>query len=329
MSPEEGEPEGEQPVARFVLVRIARHVRWLRTQGIGRLVEEDQLNPFERVPLTLRKWRWRRAHTVVPMAVPVFLVGVQRSGTNMLVRGLERSPEFEVRNENDRAAFHRFRLRPSPVIRALVERSGHPYVLFKPLADSHRIVQLLDALGTPSPPRAIWAYRSVDGRVRSAVAKFGANNSIALRAIAEGSSGHRLRADAPSQETIDHLREGLSAKSLALVRSFDYDELTPESGSALLWYVRNALYFELGAHERDDVMLSSYDALVEHPQETMRALCAFLRFPFHPDLVAHMQRRSGPSARLKLHPEIRRRCDGLQTRLDEAAREKAARFVSA
>ena len=40
---------------------------------------------------------------------------------------------------------------------------------------------------------------------------------------------------------------GLSAENADFVRSFDLDALTAESGAALFWYVRNALYFELRA----------------------------------------------------------------------------------
>jgi hypothetical protein len=136
---------------RWIGMRVRRHWEWGRAHGFRRLIEEDQLNPLERVPLALRKRRWRQAHSVAPGAVPVYLVGVQRSGTNMLVRGLERSPEFEVRNENDGEAFERFQLRPDPVVRDLVMRSGHRYVLFKPLCDSHRVDEILDGSAPPAP----------------------------------------------------------------------------------------------------------------------------------------------------------------------------------
>ena len=91
---------------------LRRHVRWAREEGIGKLVEEDQLNVLERAPVAARKVWWRSTHGVeAGLSTPVFLVGVQRSGTNMVVRGLERSPEFAVHNENDRRVFHRYELK--------------------------------------------------------------------------------------------------------------------------------------------------------------------------------------------------------------------------
>jgi hypothetical protein len=298
---------GRESRARWIAMRLRRHWRWGRRHGFRRLIEEDQLNPLERVPLALRKRRWRATHSVAPNAIPVYLVGVQRSGTNMLVRGLERSPEFELRNENDDEAFQRFQLRPDPVIRELVMRSGHRYVLFKPLCDSHRVGQILDSLGTPSPGRAIWAYRSVDGRVRSALAKFGTNNLDVLSEIAAGRGRDRWQA------------RGLSAANLALIESFDYAAMTPESAAALFWYVRNALYFEQGLDSRDDVALACYDRFLADPDSNMRALCGFLDFPFDPALAAHIERRDAPERRpLQIDPVIRGHCDRLTARLEAA-----------
>jgi hypothetical protein len=293
--------------------KLAQHAHWARDQGLRRLIEEDQLNPVRRGILAAAKWRWRRSHSIAPTAIPVFVVGVQRSGTNMVVRGLEAAPEVEVYNENSRVAFDRFRLRPNVVIRTLVEKSGHRYVLFKPLCDSHRTPELLDALGTPSPGRAVWIYRSVDGRVRSALAKFGANNLRVLREIAAGRGDHLWQA------------QGLSEESLDVIRSFDYTAMTAESAAALFWYVRNALYFELDLHERSDVMLVSYDGLVSGPERDMRSLCSFLDFPYDPQLVSHVAPREAPlRGRLAVDPVIREHCERLEARLGASARAKRA-----
>ena len=297
--------------ARWFIGRLSRHFRWAREQGIGRLIEEGDLDPSETIPAAYRRWRWRRAHDVAPHAIPVFLVGLQRSGTNMLVRGLERSPEFEVRNEKDRGAFDRFRIRADPVIRSIVERSGQRFVLFKPLCDSHRVRELLDGLGTPSSGRAIWAYRSVDGRVRSAVAKFGPANLVALREIAAGRGAHLWQAG------------GLGPEQLELIRSFDYDSVSPETAAALFWFARNSLYFDLGLHERDDVWLGAYERLVQEPVPVMRSLCAFLGFAFRQELVEHIDRRAASAAPVEIEPQVRELCDGLTERLARAETDRS------
>lgn len=292
--------------------RIRRHLRWAREQGVRRLVEEDELNPVERLRVGIEKARWRRSHDHRPNAVPVFLVGAQRSGTNMIVRGLERSPEFEVHNENDPAAFVRFRLRPLPEIRRIVEGSRHAFVLFKPLCDSHRVVELLEGLGTPSPGKAIWVYRDFRARARSSVAKFGDANLRALRRIAAGEGAGMWQAG------------GLAEERLALLRRFDLDAMSPTSAAALFWYLRNSLYFDLGLDRREDVTLVSYDAVTADPEPWMRALAAFLGFPYRPALAAHIERRDGPTRGVEIEPGVRELCEELLERLDGHLRRSPA-----
>jgi hypothetical protein len=198
------------------------------------------------------------------------------------------------------------------VIRGIVERSGQGYVLFKPLCDSHRIGDILDALGTPSRGRAIWAYRDARGRVRSAVRKFGPANLEALRRIASGDGAGMWQAG------------GLDPERLEQLRGFDYERMSPESAAALFWFVRNALFFDLGLDRRADVDLASYGAMVREPEAAMRGLCAFLDFPYHADLIAHVDARAaGSSVAIDLDPRIADLCDGLEARLDaEYARRR-------
>jgi hypothetical protein len=289
--------------------RIRRRIRWARQLGL--FVGEDKLPPLQRTRSAVAKWRWRRTHSVAPNAVPVFVVGVQRSGTNMLLRGLETSPEVEAHNEDDATAFRRFRLRSDEEIRALVSGSGHAFVLFKPLCDSHRVPELLDGLGTPSAGKAIWIYRRYEGRARSAVATFGSNNLHVLRELAAGGGTDRWQA------------QGLSTDSWDVIRSTDFESLSPEAAAALFWYARNAMYFEHALHGRPDVTLVSYDAFVDNPAGTMQAICRFLDFGYSSRLVMHVESRS-PRGRdpLELPSEIRERCEDLQRRLDRAVVEK-------
>jgi hypothetical protein len=312
LSPPEPDPATTPPAA-WAWFRIRRHVRWAREQGVARLIEEDDLDPLERIPAAVRKALWRLSNDASPLAVPVFVTGLQRSGTNMLVRGLERSPEFEVHNENDRAAFERFRLRPLPTIRSIVERSPHRFVLFKPLCDSHRLDELLDDLRTPSAGRALWIHRNVDDRVRSSVSKFGDSNLRALHAIADGFGDALWQA------------QGLSSDSLELIRSSVRDGLTPEAASALFWLVRNSILFERGWDRRPDVAVVSYDRMVEGPAATMATICSFLGIPTDDRFASHIAPRARRGARpIDLPTDLRRRCEELTDRL-EAASVGAAR----
>ncbi|MFI6067176.1 hypothetical protein ACIA47_18240 [Micromonospora sp. NPDC051227] len=301
--------------------RVRRHLRWARTEGIGRLIEEDRLNPVDRIGTALAKRRWRRRAGRTPgSAMPVYLVGLQRSGTNMLVRGLDAAGEVEVRNENDSTLFRRFQLRPDPVLTATLHRSRHAYVLVKPLCESHRVDELL-ALPGVTPGRALWVYRDVDDRARSEVAKFGDANLRALRAIADGSIGRRWQG------------QRLDADTIELIRVHDPQRLDPHSGAALFWYVRNSLFFQLGLDRRADVLLCRYESLVTDPAAQLRRLCAFLDFPYHPRLHAHIAPRTSHGAaghrRLPIDPRVRARCDELTDRLDRAAADTPSETTKA
>jgi hypothetical protein len=296
------------------LRRLQRHWRWGRQEGFGRLVEEDQLDPRARLAGSMRRRDWRRRYPITPgTTTPVLLVGLQRSGTNMVARALEANAEFEVRNENDGAAFDRFQLRPLPVIRDLVKRSGQRFLVLKPLIDSHRVDELLAGLETPSPGRALWTYRNVDGRVRSALSKFGDQNLQVVRAIAEGRGAELWQA------------RRLTDEARNLIQGLDIDKVTTETASAVIWYMRNSLYFELGLDRRGDCLLVSYDRLLEDPEREVHRMCAFLDTEFQPAMAAGIARRP-PNVRgeLAIDPAVRQRCSELEKRLEEACMVAAA-----
>lgn len=295
-------PEERGSVAR-TRARLARQARWIRRDGIARTVEEEQLDPRERLSVATAKWNWRRRYGVEPgTARAVFLAGVQRSGTNMVVRGLEKAPEAEVHSENDRQVFHRYQLRGDDVVAATIARSRHRLVLFKPLCDSHRTGDLLDAAPGSA---ALWAYRNVDDRVRSAVAKFGDVNRRVLTDIAAGRGLERWQA------------ARLSPESLQLIGDLDPARLSPESAAALFWLVRNRLVIELGLAGREDLKLVSYDRLVREPEAVMRGVAEFLGLEFTSGLCAHIDQRSVAAKRpLELDPRIRAECDELSAQLD-------------
>jgi Sulfotransferase domain len=285
-------------VARLARNRLTR----LQHEGIRKVARAD----LRRARSATRRARWAVRHDFRPNAVPVFIVGVQRSGTDMLIQAFKESAEVTVYNESaDSPAFRTFKLRGDDVVRALVARSRHRCVVFKSLLDSHRTVYLLTELGTPSRGRAIWAYRSMAGRVRSLLAQWPDSNRRSLREIAAGEDRWE--------------RAGLSESQLALVRAFDYERMTPESGAALHWYLRNCLFFDLGLHERPDVALVSYERMIDEPARFLEMLCNFVGIAYDARMGRGIGRRPDPIGRaLEIDPRIRELCDELESRLDAA-----------
>jgi hypothetical protein len=296
--------------------KLRQNWRWAKAHRLSHLIEEHDANPLLRGQRALRKswWRWthprRRTH-----ATPVFLVGVQRSGTNMLAHGLDEAPEFETYNEGNTKAFQDYQLRPLRTIETLIARSRAELVLFKPLCDSHRTPELLEHFGAGA--RAIWAYREVDGRVRSAIAKFRDSNLRVLRAYAAGEAQASWQVQRLSPENAD------------LVRSFDFTGMSAESAAALFWYIRNSLFFETALDRRDDVVLMSYDLLLSDPDRVAAALCSFLGLGFRKEMISRIdRRRRTPRAPLPIDPRIRQKCTELQERLDTVATAQLARLAA-
>ena len=308
---------GGRAVGTFVR-KLGKNWRWSKTHSWAHLIEEHDLNPLVRGRRALRKGWWRLANAAAGTpAAPVFVVGVQRSGTNLLAHSLDELPEFEVYNEGNSKAFSRYHFRPLADIETLVRQSRSRFVLFKPLCDSHRTPELLDHFG-PSA-RAVWAYRNVDGRVRSAIAKFGNSNLRILRTFAAGEAQRPWNA---------WQMRGLSGESADFIKSFDFSRLSAESGAALFWYVRNRLYFELGLDRRPDTILINYDRFLAEPQHVAGALCRFLDLPYRREMIANVDSRR-PTARppLPIDPRIRERCTDLKQRLDSACTAQIGRLA--
>lgn len=306
----------DRPVGSVVLHKLRQNWRWAKAHRLSHLIEEHDANPLLRGQRALRKawWRWRRPGRRT-QAAPVFLVGVQRSGTNMLAHGLDEAPEFETYNEGNIKAFQDYQLRSLAIIDSLIRKSRAEFVLFKPLCDTHRTPELLERFGQKA--RAIWAYREVDGRVRSAIAKFRDSNLRVLRAYAAGEARSAWQV------------QSLSPANADFIRSFDFNALSAESAAALFWYVRNSLYFELALDQRDDVILVSYDLLLSEPDRVAAALCNFLGLPFRKELIARIdRRRRTPREPLPIDPRIRERCTELQERLDAVAHAQLSRLAA-
>jgi hypothetical protein len=248
---------------------------------------------------------WRLTHNYSPNATPLYIVGVQRSGTNMLLGAFAKAPEAEIHNESMASrAFADWALRSDDIVRSLVQSSRHRCIVFKPLVDSHRVVHLMEHLGAPSPGRSIWIYRDYADQGRSVRAKWSETT---------GQVGRRIAAGYRGRET-----GGLSEELLALATRFDSAAMTPASGAALFWYLRNALFFDLGLDRRPDVALVAYNRFVAEPERFMTRLCEFVEIPFRREMVSGVARRPPPTREaLDVDPELRSLCDDLRQRLDD------------
>jgi len=259
----------------------------------------------------LRKWLWQRRHLDRnPEKTTVFVVGCQRSGTNMLMDTIERAPDAWVYHEDSRSvAFRNYRLRSDEVIERLIRRSYARTVGFKPVCDSHWTDRLLDR---HPDSRAIWIYRDYQDVANSAVRNFGAHQADIVRWIVE-----------KDWKTLDWRGERLSESTVDLVHRVYRSDLSPEEGAALFWYMRNQLFFELSLHRDERVLFVRYEHLVGRPGEVFPRVFSFIGCTLDPVFYAGVFESSvRKHAFPEIDPELRKACEELQARLDA---EHAAR----
>lgn len=189
----------------------------------------------------------------------VFLGGVQRSGTNMIMDILDRSPDTEVYHERDPRAYHNFQLKEQGVIRHLA-RSRSPCVIFKTLCDNDRLATLMSEFSRTS---AIWVYRHFDEVVAShlAIRSWGRNqiDDLVHDRMAAGWRGR-----------------GMTDETWETVKRHYHSDLSRASAIALFWFYRNQLFFDQKLDVDPRVYMIKYAEFLSDPPAEVLKLAAFL-----------------------------------------------------
>lgn len=250
---------------------------------------------------SLYRWLWLRRKGRTERTTGVYIFGAQRSGTTMLVSCFENSPEFDVYGEKS-IAFEENILRSVSTIRDLINRSDRPFVVFKPLSDSHRAVEIISAGGTS---KAVWMYRHPHDRANSAVERFGDANQRFLRDLLTTGPSERWEA------------RGLTVATIAALRRLDAAALDDYSAAGAFWFLRNQLYFDQQLDRNPAVLLLKYEMLVTNPESTMMAVCDFIGCEFDVRMIRDIHAASVGRRPSRLSPEVSELCGGMLDMLDE------------
>lgn len=234
----------------------------------------------------------------------IFVAGVQRSGTNMVMDVLERSFETQVYHERNEKAFSNYEMRDVSTIKKLYKESRGKYFVIKTLCELQRLNDLMAQFPNS---KVIWVLRQYDDSVNSMLVSFKNQAKQALE-VAEDKMGSQWRG------------EGMSDKTHELIRALIHDDITDESGAAIFWYYRNVLFFENGFADNDRVMLVSYEHLVKDPQNQFNTIFKFLGPKYTPRISKHVHARS---IRLReprdIDQNIRAHCEQLHKELMQYA----------
>jgi Sulfotransferase domain len=185
----------------------------------------------------------------------LLIFGCQRSGTTMLQQTfLDRSRRILILDEHDNRLGgddpERLRWRSLPEVAAQLRRFPFELVVAKPLVESHRVLQILDALPAA---RAIWLLRSYRDVALSNVRRFGlANGFDDIRRVIQGSAS-------------DWRRAGASDHTIQTLADFRRLDLTSLDAAALFWWARNRLFYEQNLQSDRRVLLLRYEDLLCEP----------------------------------------------------------------
>jgi hypothetical protein len=247
--------------------------------------------------------RWLRTISSRDRVNPraVFVLGAQRSGTRLPLHVLEQSPEIITYSEGSAPFFSGVLLRDDPTVLRELTRLPFPRVVLKPICESHRAPGLL---ATFAGARVIWIYRHYRETVNSAVVKWKTGQRNLKRvATRDPTAGWRLG--------------GLTQEKLELASRLYSDDMSLHAAEAVMWYLRTALFFDLGLAERSDVLLVKYEDLVTTPEAGFSRMFSFLECPFE---LAFLRGVYASSVRSQSFPEIpkeiERLCADLMERLD-------------
>lgn len=234
----------------------------------------------------------------------VFVAGMQRSGTNMMMDVLERSYESDVFHESDPRAFDNYQMRDRAVIHRLAERSSAPVFVIKALCE---LQELKSLMGEFAPAKALWMMRNYEDVVNSMLVSFRNQARQVQRIVANrGDDGWWLE-------------RGMSDATYDLLEKLVHPGMNDASAAALQWYFRNMLFFEQGLDNDPRVMAVGYEALVTDPQEQFKRVFAFLGLRYTPRVAGNVfansiHRRTPPD----IEPQVRAVCEELNARIARA-----------
>lgn len=268
-----------------------------------RAVDRLQIAGYMRIKRAIQSVRYSKKRNVTKRHI--FVAGVQRSGTNMLMDLFDRSFETDVYHETDSRAFHKYDLRETEVLKSLVLRSTAPFFVVKTLADLDRLPALMEDF---HPNRVVWIVRRYTDVVNSMLASFRTVPESVRRAAREGRAA-------------GWCGRGMSEDTHALLKHHVGRGLNEPSLAALMWYLRNVLYFEQGLDRHPDVMIIRYEDLVTNPTEECLRVFDFTGLSFHPRVVRRVHAVSiGRRPLPQLDVQVAALCDSLQERFDRVSR---------
>lgn len=206
----------------------------------------------------------------------ILVVGVQRSGTNMVMEMFVRGLPYAEFSESDARVFDNYELRPLDEVKQLTDCVTAPFIVLKPMTDMYRLDELLRYFPNS---QGLWVYRRMSDVVNSQVRKW-TGMPDSLRRIRAERYWNNWRAG------------GISDHSYEIISELAHDELDNETACAIFWYVRNIQFFEQTYDQDDRIFLVPYNRFVSDPHKSFTRLFNVMNAPINPYMTQHIHAQS-------------------------------------
>ena len=252
------------------------------------------------------RWlRLRRTPHPTTEKLSVFIVGCNRSGTNMVCGAIGKSPHgWDYRHGGFSLAFNGYYLRADWIIEWLIRHTPAPIISFGSILDSQFTDDLLSRF---EGARAIWVYRRYEDVANSCTRmQWGYHLKDFARWVARG-----------ELERLGARGERISANTVRLFGELFQEDLSIEEGACLYWYMRNQLYFDLNLHMDPRVLLVQYEDTVLNKENAFRRIFGFLGLPYDLAIIDGIFASSvGKHPWRGIDPAIQEVCHSLKAQLD-------------
>lgn len=206
------------------------------------------------------------------MAQVALLFGHQRSGTNITVRSIEKSPDVTLYNENHPSVFRNFHVISVDRIGEVAATTPTKVALFKPIANTPEIFEI--------------GARYPEAKCILAVRHYGPVHQSFVKAF--GDRGEAVLQNLLGRETFKPTINILESE----IPGLRFDAGDSSDLFLLSWIHRIRLMLEFFETNRDRCVLSLYEDFVRAPRTSLRRICRLLDIEFKKSMAVGIGQKS-------------------------------------
>lgn len=253
-----------------------------------------------------------------PDTQAIFILGLQRSGTTMMQYVLDLSRQTWVFHErSDNKIYKNFHLADLEAVIQSLHTSGAQYCVYKPLADSHKVLEFIDVF---PDCKILWMYRSFRDSARSWARRW-PNSPRVIDLVFAPNQQHQSIDDPELLRFCAWLKECTSDVTRNKIESLLRPDVSDYDRLCLLWYARNRLVIEKDLGSKQNVLLLEYESLVHNKHDQFSRVFDYLNLTFDSRMVTDVHTDAvNNSPVTPSDSKINNACEELKSQLLAASR---------